>query len=136
MTDQYTCQSYYDDNGVLHDYTCGKCAVDNPTPTPQGSDIEADELPGAIVNSVILGTMTADEAVEAVESLLAAARKEKAQTIITIRYDIKDSSNYRELSFQDGKLFLMKVVVGVRTIEKYVEAELQSLQGNSMGGKS
>jgi hypothetical protein len=31
MTPQYLCQSYYDDDGTIHDCTCGKCSLMNPT---------------------------------------------------------------------------------------------------------
>ena len=37
-TDQYKCQSYYDDNNVLQDCTCGKCA--EPTPSLDSSKNE------------------------------------------------------------------------------------------------
>lgn len=32
MTEQYKCQSYYDDDNVLQDCTCGKCDEDNTKP--------------------------------------------------------------------------------------------------------
>lgn len=28
LTEQYQCQSYYDDNNELQDCTCGKCDID------------------------------------------------------------------------------------------------------------
>ncbi|MGW6120463.1 hypothetical protein ACWFRF_15580 [Nocardia sp. NPDC055165] len=37
MADQYKCQSYYDDNNVIQDCTCGKCA--NPNEVMDVEDI-------------------------------------------------------------------------------------------------